>query len=104
MFRAFLFLKDRAIPFRKLPGRRLAHVAELGQPPVWRLAPAFEAQASGLGHDNEAVMLKFAKPTHDVTAGAVLPEFFFGIARGHPDRILQRATARRAIAPSKLPF
>jgi hypothetical protein len=42
---------------------------------------AVNAVVGWADHDNEAVMLKLAKPTHDVTAGAVPPKFFFGIAR-----------------------
>src|SRR5262249_48764486 len=56
-------------------GQRAAPVAAPGpsrcsQPPMRRLALAIDAEAAGLGHNDEAVMLKLTEPAADAVGGA----------------------------------
>src|SRR6516164_11380617 len=76
-----LLRESHAVPTQEISRRCFAEIPSLGQTVMRRFAVAVNAVVGWADHDNEAVMLKLSKPTHDVTAGAVLPKFFLGVAR-----------------------
>jgi antitoxin ParD1/3/4 len=59
---ALMIAKSGAVPAHEISRWWIAHVAYLGQPPVWRLAHAVHPETAGLSHDNETVMLQLTKP------------------------------------------
>ena len=78
--RAPIILKLRAVPFEIVLGWQHPGVAiatarcfKLGQPPVRGLAFAVEAEATGICHDDEAVVLQFAEPAADAVAARPPP-------------------------------
>src|SRR5262249_49427211 len=69
--------KVRAVPFEVILRRQHQGVAVaaagpfcFSQPPMRRLALAIDAEAAGLGHNHEAVMLKLTEPAADAVGGA----------------------------------
>src|ERR1700730_1615768 len=55
-------LEFRAIPSRKIPSRRIVHVAAFCQPPMRRRALPVKAKTSALRLNDEAEVVEFAKP------------------------------------------
>src|SRR5262249_23771650 len=79
----FTLLEERfAIPIREISRRCLAEIPLFRQSPMGCLAVAVNAMVGGADHDNEAVMLKLAKPQHNAVPVTVLPKLFLSVARG----------------------